>query len=629
MKRMLFMFAALVFLFYATIACAEEFTALNLVPREKYWFAVPPPQVDVRAYGISVALSSDKCTWSDPIDFTFYQIDKQTKEKYEVSEVFKTRIYPRDIDKLRFYNVLFVKDLDEVYSDSGQQKIFLDVAKGKQCLMTLTTSVPMRFHFQGAISKTKVIIKGPAGLFPGETRGNVELYTNGLIRLISDPFGYAGVPVSGLESPPGVLAFLAGVALVSLVVILILFVALGRAVFSEHWRQLAILVVGTSSVIFILYFITAAPEFLSGDANEMQIGQYLYKDVHQPGYPLLLFFGHLYQQIFPFGNFMYKANVFAATCSAIGVGFFAGALYLFSKRRILSVLLALCLGTTQTYWNYAVVAANISMLSCLLGLAFFGYFLFCTIRNRRAFLFFGLICFLTPIAHLTGIAIAFLLALLSVRKSFDLPSPIRNYICLGCMCIIALLVLYIPLIVIEAPRQYERVLYFLDGSRNPVSVKDDFKMVMLDLDHLKAFTEYIRGATSGKNWAADIGGHMLSSPLAVLEASKDGYFKLLFWGFGYGITLLGFVGLFGLLKEKASRLLGMVLALSILFNIFFTYAELLNFHGGKVVNAYVSHLFPSYFVFAFASIGVCFLRRKSINESTSNRESTENNIKLS
>ena len=143
MKRMLFMFAALVFLFYATIACAEEFTALNLVPREKYWFAVPPPQVDVRAYGISVALSSDKCTWSDPIDFTFYQIDKQTKEKYEVSEVFKTRIYPRDIDKLRFYNVLFVKDLDEVYSDSGQQKIFLDVAKGKQAMTLIANQQPI------------------------------------------------------------------------------------------------------------------------------------------------------------------------------------------------------------------------------------------------------------------------------------------------------------------------------------------------------------------------------------------------------------------------------------------------------------------------------------------------------
>lgn len=619
MRKMLFIFAALASFFCATIAGAEEtaLTALNLAPREKYWFAVPPPKVDVRAYGISVALSSDKCAWSDQIDFTFYRIDKQTKDKYEVSEVFKTRIYPRDIDKLRFYNVLFVKDLDEVYSE--QQKIFLDVPKGKQCLMTLTVSAPMRIHFQGATCKTGLIIEGPAGLFPGKPRGNIELYTNGLIRLISNPYGYAGVPISGLESPPGVLAFLAGVALVCLVVILIIFVALGHVVFSERWRQLAILVVGTSSVIFILYFITAAPEFLSGDSHEMQIGQYLYKDVHQPGYPLGLLFGHLYQKIFPFGNFMYKANHFAATCSAIGVGFFAGALYLFSKRRILSVLLALCLGTTQTYWNYAVVAQNYSMVSCLLGLAFFGYFLFCEIRDRRTFLFFGLICFLCPIAHATGIAIAFSLALLSVRKSFALPSPIRNYIYLGCMCVMALLVLYIPLVVADTPVQYERVLYFLDGSTNPVSGKNDYKMVMLDIDHLKAFTEYIRGARSGdKQWVAGIGEHMLSSPLAVLKASKDGYFKLLFWGFGFSFTLLGFVGLFALLKEKATRLFGMALALSILYNIFFTYAELSYFHvdGGETRNVYVCHLFPSYFIFAFAGIGICFLRRTSVNEST-------------
>jgi len=618
MRKVLFMFATLASSFYAPIACAEDFAVLNLVPREKYWFAVPAQKVDARAYGISFAVSSDQCNWSDPIDFTLYRIDKQTKAKYEVSEVFKTRIYPRDLDKLRFYNVFFIKDFDEIYS--GQQKAFLDVAKGKQCLITLAASVPMRFHFQGTICKTEVKIEASTGLSSGETRGNIELYTNGLIRLISDPFDYThtGVPVSGLESPPGVLAFLAGVALVCLVAILIIFIALGRVAFSGHWRQLVILVVGTSSVIFVLYFITTAPEFLSGDSHEMQLGQYLYKDVHQPGYPLGLLLGHLYQNIFPFGNFMYKANHFAATCSAVAVGFFAGALYLFSKRRILSVLLALCLGTTQTYWNYAVVAQNYSLSSCLLGLVFFGYFLFCEVRNRRAFLFFGLICFLCPIAHATGIAIAFLLFLLSVRKSFALPSPIRNYIYLGCTCVMALLVLYIPLVVAESPAQYERVLYFLDGSTNPVSIKGDFKMVMLDIDHLKAFTEYIRGAKSGKNWVAGIGGHMLHSPLAALKASRDGYFKLLFWGFGFSFTLLGFVGLFALLREKAHRLFGMVLAFAVLFNMFFTYAELLHFRGGGDPG-YVCHLFPSYFIFAFASMGVCFLRKNSINGSTLNQ----------
>jgi hypothetical protein len=616
------MFAALVSFYCATIACAEE-TALNLVPREKYWFAVPPPKVDVRAYGVSFAVSCDKCTWSDTIDFTLYRIDKQTEEKCEVSEVFKTRICPRDLGELRFYNVFFFKDLVETYSAQMQMKNFLDAAKGKQFLVTLTASAPMRFHFEGAISKTELIIEGPADLFPGKTRGNIELYTNGLIRLIPDPFfyGHTGLPVSGLESPvPDILALLAGIALICLVIILILFVALGRMVFSERWRKLAVLVVGTSSVIYILYFITAAPEFLAGDALEMQIGQYLYKDLHQPGYPLSLLLGHLYQKIFPFGNFMYIANHFAATCSAIGVGFFAGALYLFSKKRILSILLALCLGTTLTYWNYAVVAQSYSMSSCLLGLAFFGYFLFCAVRNRRTFLFFGLICFLCPIAHMTSIALAFLLALLSVRKSLDLPSPVRNYIYLGCMCVIAFLILYIPLAVIEAPTQYERVLYFLDGSKNPVSVKDDYKMVMLDLDHLKAFLEYIRGNKGGSSWIQGVGGHMLSSPLAVLKASKDVYFKPLFWGFGFSFTLLGFVGLFVLLKEKASRLLGTVLALSILFNMFFNYAEEAHFNIGVGFLNYVTvHQFPSFFTLAFVSIGVCFLRRQPINGSISNQ----------
>jgi hypothetical protein len=618
MRKMLFMFGAFVSFFHAAIAYAEEFTSLNLIPREKYWFAVPAPKIDASVYGISFALSSDKISSSDTIDFALYQIDKQTNEKYEVSEVFKTRIYPRDIDQLRLYNVFFARDLDEA---------LFKVPKGIQCLMTLTASVPVRFHFQGAISKTGVIIQGPAGLFPGKTQGSVELYTNGIIRLIPAPFGYehTGVPISGIEPPvPGVLAFLVGLALVCLVIILILFLALGSAVFSESWRQLVVLVAGTSSIIYILYFITAAPEFLAGDAMEMQLYQYIYRDVHQPGYPLGLLFGHLYQKIFPFGNFMYIANHFAATCSAIGVGFFAGALYLFSNKRILSVLLAICLGTTLTYWNYAVVAQNYSMLSCLLGLAFFGYFLFCEVRNRRAFLFFGVICFLCPIAHMTSIALAFLLALLAVRKSFDLPSPIRNYIYLGCMCVVTFLILYIPLALLEAPANYERVVYFLDASKNPTSMNGGFRMVMLDIHHLKIFIKYICGAYGASdsikgNWLAGVLGSMLSSPLSALKASRDVYFRLLFLGFGFSFTLLGFVGLFALLKKKATRLFGIALALSILFNMFHLYGEAWHFYGSAVLpDVQVCHLFPSYFIFAFASIGVCFLRRNSVNESIYN-----------
>jgi hypothetical protein len=619
MRRMLFIFAAFVSFFYATLACAVEITALNLVPREKYWFAVPAPKIDATVYGVSFALSSDKINSSDPIDFTLYQINKQAKEKYEISEVFKTRIYPRDVDKLQLYNVFFAKNVQDL--DTAIHK----VPKGNQCLMKITASVPVRLHFQGTIKKTGVIIQGPAGLFPGKTQGNVDLYTNGIIRLIPAPFSYehTGVPISGIEPPvPSVLAFLAGIALLGFVIILILSAALGSQVFSKSWRHLIVLIVGTSFVIYFLYFTTAAPEFLAGDAMEMQLYQYLYRDVHQPGYPLGLLFGHLYQNIFPFGNFMYKANHFAATCSAIGVGFFAGALYLFSKKRILSVLLALCLGTIQTYWNYAVVAQNYSMLSCLLGLAFFGYFLFCEVRNRRAFLFFGLICFLCPIAHLTSTVLAFLLALLAVRKSFALPSPIMNYIYLGCMCVIAFLILYIPLALQSAPMHYERIVYFLDSSKNLASIKN-FRMVMLDLDHLKIFIKYICGAYDKNdpakgNWLAGVFWTIVSSPLAALKASRDGYFRLLFWSFGFSFTLLGFVGLLALLKMKATRFFGIALVVSILFNMLQLFAEALHFSGGVLPDVQVCHLFPSYFSFAFAGIGVIFLKKKSGSESIDN-----------
>jgi hypothetical protein len=602
---MLFIFAALFSLFYATIACAEEFTALNLVPLEKYWFAVPPPQVDVRAYGISFALSSDKCTWSDPIDFTLYQIDKQTKEKYEVSEVFKTRIYPRDIDKFRFYNVFFVKDLDEV--DSGPQKIFLDVAKGKQCLMTLTTSAPMRFHFQGAICKAGVKIEGPAGLFPGETRGNVELYTNGLIRLISDPFGSAhtGVPISGLESPPGILAFLASIALVCLVVILILFIVPGQAVFSEQWRQLAILVVGTSSVIFILYFITAAPEFLSGDTNEMQVSWYLYQDVHFPGYPLGLLLGHLYQKIFPFGNFMYKANLFAATCSAIGVGFFAGAIYLLTKHKTSAVLISLVMATTQTIWNYSVVAQNYSvsiLFQCLL--------LFAIVNLQKhptypSFFKVIIFAFLAPIAHMTNAPGAIVIILTATvwywrTHRFQLFKITKIILSLGLIVVI----LYSPLLLMKSPRNYPPV----------ISKSSDHNLLTFNKNNFYTFLNFITGDNSPHKEKIPRRSGIINTVktqgiFVILRNQSLRYLKLLGFGYGYLFAVMGGMGLVFLLIYKKKELITWYLAFTLIGNYIFNCSELAFYSscpGGLHPEDYVltTHQIPSIIILSFAMVGV-------------------------
>jgi hypothetical protein len=599
MRRMLFMFASLVSLFYATIACAEEFTTLNLVPRQKYWFAVPPPQIDVRAYGISVALSSDKCTWSDPIDFTLYQIDKQTKEKYEVSEVFKTRIYPRDIDKFQFYNVFFVKDLDEV--DSLPPKIFLDVAKGKQCLMTLTASAPMRLHFQGAISKTEVKIEGPAGLFPGETKGNVELYTNGLIRLIPDYFGHnrTGAPVSGLEPPPGVLAFVAGISLVGLVVILILFVVLGRAVFSEHCRQLAILVVGTSSVIFILYFITAAPEFLSGDSNEMQVGWYLYKDLHYPGFPLGLLLGHLYQKIFPFGNFMYKANHFAATCSAVGVGFFAGAIYLLTKHKTSAVLISLVMATTLTVWNYSVVAQNYSvsiLFQCLL--------LFSIVNLQKhptypSFFKVIILAFLAPIAHMTNAPGALFIILTATvwywrAHRFQLFKITKIILSLGLIVVI----LYGPLLLMKSPRNYPPV----------ISKSSDHNLLIFNKDNFYTFLKFITGDGPRKDKIPRRSGIINTVKthgiFAILRNQSLRYLKILGYGYGYLYAVMGGIGLIFLLIYKQKELITWYLVFTLIGNFIFSCSELAFYSPHPEDYMLTVHQIPSIIILSFAMAGV-------------------------
>lgn len=611
MRRILFIFAALVSLFYAPITGAEEtpLTALDLVPHEKYWFAVPPPQADVRAYGISVALSSDKCTWSDPIDFKFYQINKQTKEKYEVSEVFKTRIYPRDIDKLRFYNVMFVKDLDEVYSE--QQKTFLDVAKGKQCLMTLTVSVPMCFYFQGAINKTKAIIEGPAGLFPGDTRGKVELYTNGLIRLISDPYGYTGVPVSGLESPPGVLAFLAGIALVGLIVILILFVVPGDTILSESWRQLAILVGGTSSVIFILYFITAAPEFLSGDSLEMQMCWYLYKDLHFPGYPLGLLLGHLYQMIFPFGNFMYKANLFAATCSAVGVGFFAGAIYLLTKHKTSAVLIALVMATTQTIWNYSVVAQNYSvsiLFQCLL--------LFAIVNLQKhptypSFFKVIILAFLAPIAHMTNapgsLFIIFIATVWYWRTHrFQLFKITKIILALG----VIVVVLYGPLLLMKSPRNYPPVF----------SESQDHNVLTFNKNNFYTFLNFITGDGPRKDKIPRRSGIINTvkthGVFVILKNQSLRYLKHLGFGYGYLFTVMGGMGLIFLLMYKKKELITWYLAFTLIGNYIFNCSEFTYYsttpnHLHPEAYVLTAHQLPSIVILSFAMAGIIlFIKMK-------------------
>lgn len=124
----------------------------------------------------------------------------------------------------------------------------------------------------------------------------------------------------------------------------------------------------------LLYWRTAYPSVLPGDAGELQFAAWGFWLAHPTGYPLYLLLGGIWQHLLPFGDAAYRLNLFSAFWSGLAIGAAFLAYYQVTRARGATAIAALTLMVSPLLWSQAtraeVYALNtffVALLS-LLGL---------------------------------------------------------------------------------------------------------------------------------------------------------------------------------------------------------------------------------------------------------------------
>ncbi len=125
----------------------------------------------------------------------------------------------------------------------------------------------------------------------------------------------------------------------------------------------------------LLYWRTAYPSVLPGDAGELQFAAWGFWLAHPTGYPLYLLLGGVWQHLLPFGDPAYRLNLFSAFWSGLAIGVAFLAFYQITRARGAAVIAAMTLAVSPLLWSQAtraeVYALNtffVALLS-LLGLS--------------------------------------------------------------------------------------------------------------------------------------------------------------------------------------------------------------------------------------------------------------------
>ncbi|MEW6230967.1 MAG: DUF2723 domain-containing protein [Chloroflexota bacterium] len=127
------------------------------------------------------------------------------------------------------------------------------------------------------------------------------------------------------------------------------------------------------AVSLVIYLVTVAPTVLEGDSGEFQFAAYLLGIAHPTGYPLYLLLGKLWTLVIPVGDVAYRLNLLSAVFSALAVGVLYLLLRHLALGRASSILAALLLAFSSTFWSQAVraevYALNAFFVTLLLYLA--------------------------------------------------------------------------------------------------------------------------------------------------------------------------------------------------------------------------------------------------------------------
>src|ERR1700758_425325 len=122
--------------------------------------------------------------------------------------------------------------------------------------------------------------------------------------------------------------------------------------------------VGMSISAGLLYFLTAARDFVVGDSPELTIAAVTLGVAHPPGYPLFTMLGHLFS-LLPIGSIPFRVNLLSVVCDSLTVG----VVYLIALRlvqsRAAAAIAALALAVNPVFWEWS-LAAEVFPLNNLL-----------------------------------------------------------------------------------------------------------------------------------------------------------------------------------------------------------------------------------------------------------------------
>lgn len=105
--------------------------------------------------------------------------------------------------------------------------------------------------------------------------------------------------------------------------------------------------------VLLLYWRTAYPSVLPGDAGELQFAAWGFWLAHPTGYPLYLLLGGAWQHLLPFGDPAYRLNLFSAFWSGLAIGTAFLAFFHVTRSRSAAVIAALTLAVSPLLWSQA------------------------------------------------------------------------------------------------------------------------------------------------------------------------------------------------------------------------------------------------------------------------------------
>lgn len=115
----------------------------------------------------------------------------------------------------------------------------------------------------------------------------------------------------------------------------------------------------------LLYFMTAARDFVVGDSPELITAAVILGVPHPPGYPLFTMLGHLFS-LLPIGPIPFRVNLVSVVCDALAVGVVFLTAFRLSQSRLASAVAALILALNPLFWSWS-LAAEVFPLNNLLA----------------------------------------------------------------------------------------------------------------------------------------------------------------------------------------------------------------------------------------------------------------------